>query len=82
MKCPNCNQEIKKSNKFCPNCGEKNLEFKENVIDKNIDKAIDSFQKVNTKITEEVSESEHVKTVVENSKSEFKKLNDFLSIAS
>lgn len=79
MKCSKCNQEIKKNNKFCPNCGSENFNYKENVIDKNIDKTIESIQRVNTKIIDELSESEHVQTIIESSKSTFNQLNNGLS---
>ncbi len=79
MKCLNCEKDINKKDRFCPNCGAKNIDFKENIIDKNIDKTIESIKQVNAKITNEITESEHVKTIVETSKNGFNQLNIFLS---
>ncbi len=79
MKCSNCKQELKKNNKFCPNCGNENLDYRENFFDKNIDKTIESVQRVNTKIVDEISESEHIQTIVERLKKYFNLLNNGLS---
>lgn len=79
MKCPSCSNEIKQTSKYCSNCGNPNQNFRENLIDKHLDKTIETVQQFNKKVSDEFSESEHISSLVDNSKSKMKELNEALS---
>jgi cytochrome c biogenesis factor len=58
------------------------MDFKENIFDKHIDKAtktIDTVQKLNKKVAEEFSESEHITTIIATSKSKLREINNALA---
>ena len=79
MKCTNCHQLLKQTNKFCANCGSPNIDYKENLIDKHIDRTIDKVQKLNKVVVNELAESEHISTFVDTSKSKLREFNESLS---
>ena len=75
MKCSYCPSEVLPTQKFCSECGNENINFKENKIDKTINLINQTTKRINDTVVNEVKSSEHINNTIRTTKENFFKLN-------